>query len=408
MTAPDGTSGRSERGARLQIEGGRQLHLNGDIFVDCVPPRLPTQATQAFPRHGHNKDLFIATFRERCSRVHSTATAQKYAWCASDVVRLASERLGDGVTVVDLFHHPLLLGSVLTESKRAGGGPEVSGWTVANRRTAMRSIAGLMAPELAAAGIDAPVAVVDSALSACAERVGTHYRLPKAPSRNRGGRAATPTEVRAVTDAMRKEPGWAGQRDAILVELLFLTGTRVNATLALDGAALGERSDGRGVMRVHAKHRRDSGEFLVPVSLMERINDYVSQFNGWARIRGLHTSIGVGVPGALWRTPSGKPLGYGSFVGRLTAACEEADVARLTPHAFRRAFATIATESLDRRTVSRAGGWLNTRLMDTHYVQRPAEVTKRRIARAMRTGNDDADRLPVTITEDQPAEVPAR
>jgi integrase len=409
MIATEGTKERSEPGSTIQIEEigsrPRQLGFDGDAFAGCVPR---TRRARTLPPREHRDDPLLQTFRRRCARVHTTATAKKYAWCASNVIRLASERLRDDITLLELFREPLLLGSVLVESKRAGGGTEVSGWTVANRRTAMRSVAGLMAPELTAAGIEDPVAVVDDALRACAERVGTRYRLPKAPVRDRGGRAATPTEVRSVSNAMRSKPGWAGQRDAILVEILFVTGARVNATLALEGASLTTGADGRGVMQVCAKHRRDSGEFLVPADLMSHIDGYVSEFNAWSRARGLPVRIGVGAPGPLWRSPTGRPFEYGSFVARLTVACQQADVERLTPHAFRRAFATTATEALDRRTVSRAGGWLNTRLMDAHYVQRPAEVAKRKVARATRRASDGTAPDATTPPKDQPAEIRAR
>ena len=93
------------------------------------------------------------------------------------------------------------------------------------------------------------------------------------PLRNRGGRAPSPDEVRAVTEAMREELGWAGRRDALLVELPFLVGCRVNAALTLRGASVTRRTDRRGLMHVHAKHHRDSGEFLIPAALMREIDD---------------------------------------------------------------------------------------------------------------------------------------
>ena len=339
-------------------------------------------------------------FRRRCARVHTPATATKYAWCASNVLRLASEHAARELDLTGLFREPLLLGAILVSAKRAGGGPEVSGWTVANRRTAMRSVAGLLAPELEAAGISEPSSVVDDALRACAERVGMRYRLPKAPVRNRGGRAPSPAEVRAVTEAMREEPGWAGRRDALLVELLFLVGCRVNAAVALRGASVTRRPDGRGLMHVHAKHHRDSGEFLIPAALTREIDDYVSDFNSWSRARGLGIRVGVGIPGPLWRSHTGRPLGYRSFVTRLAAACQRAGVERVTPHALRRAFASTATESLDRATVARAGGWMNSRLMDAHYMQRTVDVAKRKVAEATRRQRhrDDVD-LPAVVPQ---------
>ena len=188
-------------------------------------------------------DTLLQVFRDRCTRVHTPATAQKYGWCASDVLRLASEHGGREIDLIGLFREPLLLGAILVAAERAGGGSEVSGWTVANRRTAMRSVAGLLAPELEAAGISEPSSVVDEALRACAERVGMRYRLPKAPVRNRGGHAPSPADVRAVMTAMREEPGWAGRRDAILVELMFVTGCRVNAALGLFSAHWWPRAD---------------------------------------------------------------------------------------------------------------------------------------------------------------------
>ena len=56
----------------------------------------------------------------------------------------------------------------------------------------------------------------------------------------------------------------------------------------------------------------------------------------------------------------------------------------MTPHAFRRAFASTATEALDRATVAGAGGWMNSRLMGAHYKQWTVDVAKRKVAEATR------------------------
>ena len=352
-------------------------------------------------------DTLLQVFRDRCTRVHTPATAQKYGWCASDVLRLASEHGGREIDLIGLFREPLLLGAILVAAERAGGGSEVSGWTVANRRTAMRSVAGLLAPELEAAGISEPSSVVDEALRACAERVGMRYRLPKAPVRNRGGHAPSPADVRAVMTAMREEPGWAGRRDAILVELMFVTGCRVNAALGLLGASITRRTGGRGLIQVHAKHHRDSGEFLIPAALMRQIDNYVSDFNSWSRARSLGMRVGVGIPGPLWRSHTGRPFRYRPFVARLTAACRRAGVERLTPHAFRHAFASTATESLDRATVARAGGWSSPRLMDAHYMERTMDVAKRKVAEATRRERPADDPEFPAVVPSAPVSLPA-
>ena len=386
------TKQRSELPSTCQIAeiGTRpeQLRFPAPAFTEVRPPRV-RPARKPRSRDAQPDDL-LATFRRRCAARHSAGTARQYAWAVKDILKLAAEFRARSLTLLDLFQDEEAIGVALTASRRAGGGAAISGWTAASRRTAIRAASQLLAPQLRDEGIADPGGVIERALRAHAERIGSGYRLPEPPSRSRGGAAPNPDTVVAVLDALEATPGWAGQRDRAIFETMFFTGVRVNAIRLLDGAHLRRLPDGSGRLSVHAKHPRDSGEFVLPPDSRARLEQYAADFNLWAAAKGISARVGAGLRGAFWRSVSGRTLGYASMCHSLEVACERAGVERLTPHAFRRAFATIATERLPRSTVASAGAWLGTRRMDDHYVQRSADSIWRRIGSARPREIDDA------------------
>ncbi len=353
---------------------------------------MPARPTPATP------EALLETFATRLDHAYAPKTARQYRWGLGDILKLAAERRGRPISLLELFEDCDLLGSILTSTARAGGGPEVAGWTVPARRSAAYAAASLLAPELRAGGIAEPRWAVDAALRLLAERVGNRYRLPKPLTRNYGrGSAPSAAEVDAVIQAAESDPGWRGPRDSALFQTMFFTAARVNAVRELDGAAVQREPDGGGRMLVHAKYWKDSGEFLIPATVMMLIDAYATAFNLWATARGLSARVGIGVPGPLWRSRRGMPVSYSEINRRLTEVCAQASIARYTPHAFRYAFATLGTEVAPRFVVAMAGGWTGgPRLMDEHYVHRDIDAALAKVAAMKpRRSPDDSNVRPI-------------
>lgn len=392
FSAPETVRDLSERGP--EPEQGR---FPGTSFAECKAPRRARRTRVTAPPP--EPDALMAVFTRRLAGAYRPKTGQQYLWGVDDVLKLATERQGRLVSLNELFADESLLGAILVSAARAGGGPEVSGWTVSARRNAVSAAANLLAPELRARGISEPERAVNSALRLRAERIGKRYRLPK-PLLRKDGRRPSPSaaEVAALVQVAERDPGWAGARHAGLIETMFVTGARVNAVRELDGTAIYREPNGSGRMLVHAKHWKDSGEFLLPEAVMARLDAYAAGFNQWAAARGLSTRVGVGVAGPFWRSRRGAQMSYREINRRLTEVCALAGTVRYTPHAFRHAFATLATETVPRFTVARAGGWGNlSRVMDETYTHRDIDTAREKVVAALGPNrrSDDSEMLPV-------------
>lgn len=385
------TQSRSEVGTGIQVQTigshPEQGRFPGAVFADCRPLQAPRRRLRVRATAGLN-DPLLETFANRSACAYAAGTARQYAWALRDVIKLAAETRGRPTSLLELFLDRDLLGSILTSTRRAGGGPEVAGWTVPARRTAVYAAASQLAPELRKLGIPDPRQFVNAALRLHAERIGNTYRLPKPVARNYGrGKPPTAKTIGALLQAAGSEPGWMGERDRAFFEVLIYTGARVNAVRCADGATIRREPDGSARMLIHAKHPNDSGEFTIPAGVVRRIDVYAREFNRWARARCSPERIGIGVRGPLWRSERGTPLAYAVLLRRLTAACVLACVPRITPHAFRHAFATLATEDTSRFTVAAAGGWAGPRLMDDHYIGRDRESVAAKLAAAAGSGH---------------------
>src|SRR5437763_10647397 len=100
-----------------------------------------------------------------------------------------------------------LLGRVIVHDIAPMLGTRLSRWTLAQRRSAIRSFAALMRPELLALFEDDPHDRLDRALRAVADRVGVGYRLTGGAPRRRGGPAPSGSQIRDVLHAAGCEPG---------------------------------------------------------------------------------------------------------------------------------------------------------------------------------------------------------
>ena len=291
-----------------------------------------------------------------------------YRYQLRTLLGIAARHAGFPVSLVALFHDPALLGHVLVHDRGTVDERQLSRWTLAQRRSAIRSFASLMCPELAALGVDAH-AVLDRALRAVAERVGTGYRLTGGRSRHRGGYAPTIGEVAAVMARMGEGRDFATVRDVAFFGILAESGARVNALRELDGADCVTLPSGRIRLFLHAKGGEEAREVEVSRDRADELRRYTEAFNRHATTRGWRTRVCLGKPGPVWRNSPRGHWPYQAVVAALHDACIAAGISSFGPHGLRRAFASNAASVLPRHVVARAGGWRGLERLDDHYVQ---------------------------------------
>lgn len=120
-----------------------------------------------------------------------------YQYQLRATVRAATRLGGGAITMAELFQDDALLGRALVHDESVQSST-LSKWTLAQRRSAVRSFAALMRPELLPLIKEEPTCVVDRALRLVAERVGGGYRLTGGAPRRRGGHAPELQQISAV------------------------------------------------------------------------------------------------------------------------------------------------------------------------------------------------------------------
>jgi integrase len=246
---------------------------------------------------------------------------------------------------------------------------QLSKWTLAQRRSAVRSFAILMRPELLAILGEEPSRVVERALRGVAERVGAGYRLQGGAPRNRGGYAPDQEQLAALLDAVGREPGLGGARNRAFFGLLAATGARVNALRLLGCSDCVVLPGGRLRLYLHEKGKREQREVELGPATAHDVLVYVEACSRWGVRHRWKDPVRLGGDGAVWRNAAGRRWGYGSVVQTLRAACTSAGLPHCSPHDLRRSFATHAASVLPRHVVALAGGWNGLDRLDDHYVQ---------------------------------------
>ena len=352
--------------SRVGVEG-TQASFPGEDWAG-LRPRLVKPRARPLPAHPEAD--WIEQFVARVGRRSSGATTRHYRWVIRDILRVAERRAGRSLQFAELLSDRGLVGETLADLRCGGSERLVSGWLFAQRRSVLRRFCSLMASELEAAGVVSPLTVVDAALRQVAEPVGSGFRLTQAPIRNKGGAVPSPAQIEAVRRRLAEgSVGWIGQRNVALFEIMELRGQRVGALLALDGANLFRLRSGAGRAVLRAKSSRDPAEIAIPVEVVAMLSGYFTGFNQWAAGHGLAARVGFGRPGPVWRTETGRALGYAGWARTLRRACDRACVPRFTSHALRRAFATEAVKAVPRQIAALAGNWTSPRRMDDHYVR---------------------------------------
>lgn len=335
---------------------------------------------RASRRVEHPPDTLLDAYLRRLS---AHGTAQKsfiaYRYQLRTTLRVATVLAGRLVTCAELFRDPMLLGKSLVHHRSLGNGQQLSRWTLDQRRAALRSFAKLMRPELSGLLDENPHAVLDEALRAVAEKVGTRYRLNGGTPRRRGGRTPTAREIGAVLNALGQAQGWLGLRNRVFFRILFETGARVNALRRLDGADCLELAGGHLRLFLHEKGKDEPREVELSRETSDELMTYAQGFNLSAAARQSTARICFGKSGPVWRSSYRGRWSYNGMRATLHSACAAVGVASFTPHALRRAFATDASSRLPRHIVELAGGWRGLERLEEHYVHPREAIIRRKL-----------------------------
>ncbi len=312
--------------------------------------------------------LTAAYLRRLLAHGHALKGICAYRYQLRCVLMTAERLAGRRVGWMDLFRDEHLFGHVLDDDTAPTQGTRLSRWTLAQRRSAVRSLATLMRPELYATLGEDPHAVVQRALRGVAERVGGGYRLAGGRPRRRGGHVPTRANITAVVTEAGRVPGFRGVRNRAFLTILVESGARVNALRELDGAACHVMPAGHLRLYLHEKGKATPREVELSRGAADLLHAYVRLYNRTALSTGWTGRIQVGQPGPIWRNSGHGRWSYRDATAMLRAACTTAGVPIVRPHDLRRAFATEAASLLPRHVVAQAGGWKGLERLDNHYI----------------------------------------
>lgn len=360
-----------------------QLTLPGCGDPPPRPPRRRNRGHRRAAATSHTEDRLLASYLRRLgARGAAPKGFAAYRYQLRTLLRVAGRIAGRPIVHGALFRDAALLGRALVDDRDPDSGRQLSKWTLAQRRSAARSFASLMQPEMQALLGESPHAVLDRALQSAAQRVGAGYRLTGGAPRKRGGYAPAPAEVASVIAMAGRMPGFAGLRNAVFFAILAETGTRVNALRALDGADCIAMPSGRLRLFLHAKGKGEAREVELSRAASDALCEYARTFNRQSAVMGWRVRIRLGTPGPVWRSGPRGRWSYPSIVATLRAACSSAGVQEFGPHALRRGFATNAAGTLPRHVVALAGGWQGRERLDDHYIQTQDAQMRAKLERA--------------------------
>lgn len=314
------------------------------------------------------------------ARTEAVKTHAAYLYQLQTVLRIAAISAGHAVTIAELFQQPQELGHALTDDRSHVTTARLSKWTLAQRRSAIRSAATLLRPELEQILGRSPHAVLNQALRLVAERVGTGYRLTGGRPRQRGGVVPTTDELAAIIAASGQEVGYRGRRNQVFLHILAETGTRVNALRTLDGGDCWIHPSGQVRLRLHEKGKAEPREVELSPETGAALHAYSRAYNQLAVAYRNPARIWLGHSGCVWRNSFWGCWPYRQIVAMLQAACSESHTRTITPHALRRFFATEAASRYPRYIVALAGGWQGLERLDDHYIAPHASDVWRKLA----------------------------
>ncbi len=142
-----------------------------------VKRNTPARAWASLLFAGDADPLLALYLRRLSARGAAPRGFAAYRYQLRVLLGSAMRRTGYPMSLAALFGNPMLLGQALVDDRGRADGRQLSRWTLAQRRSAVRSFASLVRPELFAMLGEDPNAVLNRALRRVAARVGTGYRL---------------------------------------------------------------------------------------------------------------------------------------------------------------------------------------------------------------------------------------
>ena len=292
-----------------------------------------------------------------------------------------SDPIGGSKGIMELFLDPRALGQALVADGSTKGG-KLSKWTLDQRRSAVRSFAKLMAPELKRLTGQQPLRIVNEALRLVAHRVGSRYYLPGGRPRGQGGPAPTSAQVSDIVKITAQASGFKGHRNEALFTILYQSGSRVNALLEADCSDLIVMPNGTVRLMLNAKGRCEPREIELTPHAARLLSHYCKEFNREAALHGSTARIGLGENGPLWRSGWNRQWSYEAVRKTFKGACSSIGAPEYRLHSLRRAFASDAAAVLPRDVIAPAGDWDRKEPMDNCYINVREDSVARKLAAA--------------------------
>ena len=335
----------------LQGTGGQPIELQVRPIRSTIDTQPLTSELEDY------RDLLVATDKDE-------GTVEAYIYQLRSLLEAAQGY----DSLIALFLDPTVLGRALVND-RSKYGRQLSRWTLAQRRSAIRSFARMMGPQLKRLTGRDPLEIIVEALRLSSERVGIGFRLTGGVPRRRGGPHPSPDEVAAITREAARAPGFEGHRNLAFFWILFESGSRVNALREVSCADLVELPMGGVRLQIHAKGKSQRREIELTRHSWDLLRTYIEQFNCQTATSERIPPIVIGERTPLWRGTGGGLWPYNSVSNTFQGACLNAGTQAYILHSLRRAFASQAAAFLPRHTVALSGGWSRTRRMDDHYIR---------------------------------------
>ena len=277
-------------------------------FEDLAPPR-PSRRYAGAPRLAHQPPITDPLIDQYVHRALKHGAAPRgvaaYRYALESLLRSARRMAGSEIDLVAVLRDESLLGRALVDDRAFATDKTLSRWTLAQRRSAMRSLAMLMYPELQARLGKSPHQVVDGALRSVAERIGTGDRLTGGASRRRGGDTPSADQIEHIIAAAGGADGFSGLRNQAFFGILAATGTRVTALRQLQGTDCIIMPSGRLRLRIHEKGKSVPREVELPGDHARTLLLYAERFNAFAAERGLLARVAFDTPAPVWRNDPG-------------------------------------------------------------------------------------------------------